>query len=144
MFYNYCCKFLRFACLKSIYGCLVTIINPVSMPSQAPSARVLLIDTHCSSISLLINHSPTVISFNDCCVLHFMPETFAARRRMSIVLIRGFQTVVAEGFMLVRHKVYKNIKLNNQTKQPLLLKVRYKEQRSEYMTPFISHSGLHT
>ena len=31
---------------------------------------------------------------------------------------------------VVRHKVYKNIKLKNQTKQPFLLKVKYKEQRS--------------
>ena len=45
---------------------------------------------------------------------------------------------------MVRHKVYKNIKLENQTKQPFLLKVMYKEQRSEYMTPFASHSGLRT
>ena len=45
---------------------------------------------------------------------------------------------------MVRHKVYKNIKLKNQTKQPFLLKVRYKEQRSEHMTPFTSHSGLCT
>ena len=29
-------------------------------------------------------------------------------------------------------------------KQPFLLKVRYKEQRSENMTPFISHSGFRT
>ena len=45
---------------------------------------------------------------------------------------------------MVRHKVYKSIKLKNQTKQPYLLKVRYKEHRSEYMTPFTSHSGLRT
>ena len=36
------------------------------------------------------------------------------------------------------------MKLKNQTKQPFLLSVRYKEQRSEYMTPFTSHSGLRT
>ena len=35
---------------------------------------------------------------------------------------------------MVRHKVYKNIKLKNQTKQPFLLEVRYKEQRSEYLS----------
>ena len=34
--------------------------------------------------------------------------------------------------------------VRNQTKQPFLLKVKYKEQRSEYMTPFTSHSGLRT
>ena len=44
--------------------------------------------------------------------------------------------------LVVRRKVYKNIKLKNLTKQPFLLKVRYKEQRSENMTPFTSHSGL--
>ena len=40
--------------------------------------------------------------------------------------------------------IYKNIKLKNQMKQPLLLKVRYKEQRSEYMTSSTSHLGLRT
>ena len=45
---------------------------------------------------------------------------------------------------MVRHKVYKNIKLKNQTKQPFLLKVRYKGQRSEYMATFTCHSGLRT
>ena len=49
----------------------------------------------------------------------------------------------AEGCQVVCHKVYKNIKLENQKKQPFLL-VRYREQRSEYMTPFTTHSGLRT
>ena len=42
------------------------------------------------------------------------------------------------------HKLYKNIKFKNQTKQRYLLKVRYKEQRSKYMTPFTSYSVLRT
>ena len=50
----------------------------------------------------------------------------------------------AEGCLVVCHKIYKNIKLKNRTKQPFLLKVRYKEQRSENMTPFTSHSVLRT
>ena len=36
------------------------------------------------------------------------------------------------GIEVVTYKVYKNIKLKNQTKHPFLLKVRYKQQRSEY------------
>ena len=55
-----------------------------------------------------------------------------------------FKPWYAEGCQVVRHKVYKNIKLKNQTKQTFLLKERYKEQRSENMTPFTSHSGLRT
>ena len=45
---------------------------------------------------------------------------------------------------MVCHKVYKNIKLKSETKQPFILKVRYKEQRSKNIAPFIFHSGLRT
>ena len=53
-------------------------------------------------------------------------------------LVQGFSNCdtqhlwYIEGCYVVLHKVYKNIKHKNQTKQPFLLKVMNNEQRSEY------------
>ena len=95
----------------------------------------------CLVIHLIARTSRSVIS-----TFSYTSRNFKIKQNSVLVYLTAvvFKLWYAESCQVVRHKVYKNIKLKNQTIQPFLLKMRCKEQRSEYTTPFTSHSSLRT